>query len=79
MSATASTIESDFQPELPAGMETFTIEWLSGHFKTSRHHWLNLIDAGALYATNLKTPAATKSMFRIPRASLIKYLKSKTI
>ena len=70
--------EFDFQHHLPAGMESFTLTWLSVWFRTSIQHWINLIDSGAIKATNLKSPHASKTMYRIPRAELIAFLNKQT-
>lgn len=75
----ATAPEFDFQHHLPAGMESFTIPWLAMWFKTSMQHWINLIDSGALKATDLRSPNASKTMYRVPRAELIAFLNKKTI
>lgn len=69
--------ELDFEHHLPAGMESFTVRWLAAWFNCSAQHWINLIDTGALKAADLRGPSASKSMLRVPRAELIRYLNSK--
>lgn len=66
--------EFDFQHHLPAGMESFNVRWLARWFGTSHQHWINLVERGALRATDLRSPGASKAMMRIPRAELISYL-----
>lgn len=70
--------EFDFRHHLPAGMESFTVRWLARWFGTSHQHWINLIEAGALRATDLRSPGTGKSMLRVPRAVLIGFLNKKT-
>jgi len=69
--------ELDFQNHLPAGMETFTIRFLSLWFRSSKQHWINLIESGHIAAVDLSTPGKSKSMMRVPRASLVKFLNDK--
>ena len=66
--------EFDYRHYLPAGIETFTVPWLAMWFGTTDRHWINLIESGAIRAANLKTPNASKTMYRVPRAELISYL-----
>lgn len=66
--------EFDFKHHLPSGMESFSVQFLALFFGTSWQHWINLIESGAIRAANLKSPNASKSMYRIPRAELIAYL-----
>lgn len=75
----ATAPEFDFQHHLPAGMESFSVPWLALWFKTSMQHWINLIDSGALKATDLRSPGATKTMYRVPRAELIAFLNTNTL
>ena len=70
--------EFDFQHHLPAGMESFNVRWLARWFGTSHQHWINLIECGAIRATDLRSPGTSKSMHRVPRATLITYLNAKT-
>jgi hypothetical protein len=70
--------ELDFEHHLPAGMESFTVRFLAAWFNTSAQHWINLIYQGAIKAADLRGPAASKSMLRVPRAELIRYLNSRT-
>jgi hypothetical protein len=70
--------EFDFSNNLPAGMETFTVRFLSAWFRTSAQHWINLVEQGTLKAVDLRSPGTSKSMLRIPRAALITYLNAKT-
>ena len=70
--------EFDYTHHLPAGMESFTVRYLAAFFGTSHRHWINLVDSGAIKATNLKSPHASKTMYRIPRAELIAFLNKQT-
>jgi len=69
--------ELDFDNHLPSGMESFTVRFLAGWFRTSPQHWINLVDNGELLATDLRGPLASKSMIRIPRAELVRFLNSR--
>jgi hypothetical protein len=70
--------EFDFDHHLPAGMESFSTGFLASWFHTSAQHWINLIEEGHLAAVDLRSPNASKSMLRVPRAVLIAYLNRKT-
>lgn len=70
--------EFDFGTHLPAGMESFTVRFLALWFRTSPQHWINLVEQGALKAVDLRSPGASKSLMRIPRAELVAYLNRKT-
>lgn len=70
--------EFDFSHHLPAGMESFSVRFLAAWFRSSPQHWINLIDQGALKAADLRGPGTSKSMLRIPRAELIRYLNETT-
>lgn len=69
--------ELDFDHHLPAGVEAFTVRFLASWFRTSPRHWINLVEEGHLTAVDLRTPGASKSFLRIPRASLVAYLNKK--
>lgn len=68
--------ELEFDLNLPSGMESFTVRFLSLWFHTCPQHWFNLIESGALKAVDLRSPGASKSMLRIPRAELIAFLRT---
>jgi hypothetical protein len=68
--------EFDFEHNLPAGMETFTVRFLAAWFGTSDQHWLNLIDSGDLQAVDLAR-VPSRSMMRVPRAALVAYLNGR--
>jgi hypothetical protein len=70
------TVEPELSLEvnLPSGMESFSVRWLGTWFKCSAQHWINLVESGAIRAIDLRSPGSSKSMIRIPRAELVKYL-----
>lgn len=68
--------EFDFEHNLPAGMESFSVRFLAAWFHTSHQHWINLIEQGSIRAADLRSPGASKSMLRIPRAELTRYLNT---
>lgn len=73
-------VDPSVQPELsldlnlPSGMESFTVRFLATWFKSSPQHWINLVETGAIKAVDLRSPGASKSMIRIPRAELVRFL-----
>jgi len=70
--------EFNFEHHLPAGMETFSIPFLSRWFHTSDTHWINLIEAGDLPATDLSRKNKTKTMWRVTRSELVRHLNSRS-
>jgi len=70
--------EFDFKHHLPADKEIFSIPFLMRFFGTGPQHWINLIESGAIKATSLESPNASKTMYRIPRAELLRFLNSRT-
>lgn len=69
--------ELDFEFGLPAGREVFSVTFLARHFCYARQHWINLIDRGHIPAVNLATPGVTKSSYRISRADLVHFLRTR--
>lgn len=69
--------ELDFESCLPSGMESFSVRFLSGWFRTSPRHWINLVESGELHAADLRGAQASKSMIRIPRAELVRFLNER--
>lgn len=69
--------ELEFDIRLPSGMESFTVRFLAAWFGSSPQHWIKLIEGGHLKALDLRTPGASKSMHRIPRNELVRFLNSK--
>ncbi|GEM_PF-4291861 len=69
--------ELDFENHLPGGMESFSVRFLAGWFRTSHRHWINLVESGALKAADLRGNGASKSMIRIPRAELVRFLNER--
>lgn len=67
-------IKSDFQ--LPV-RHTYCIRELASIFSTSQQHWINLIERGHLRAINLSTPGAKKSMLRVEREELLRFLETR--
>jgi hypothetical protein len=72
----APQAEFDFNHELPAGMETFSVRWLATWFGCTPQHWINLVEQGALAAIDLRSPGASKSMLRITRSEVVRYIHS---
>jgi len=68
--------ELEFDLRLPSGMESFAVRFLAAWFHSSPQHWINLVEDGAIKAVDLRTPGASKSMIRIPRAELVKFLNA---
>jgi hypothetical protein len=67
--------EFDFEHELPAGKEFFTVPFLAALWDCDAKHVHNLIDKGAIkLSASLHSPEATKSMRRVPRSAVIEFL-----
>lgn len=73
----ALQIELDFESHLPGGMESFSVRFLAGWFRTSHRHWINLVESGEIKAADLRGNGASKSMIRIPRAELVRFLNKR--
>ncbi len=69
--------ELDFEHHLPSGIESFSVRFLAGWFRTSHRHWINLVESGELKAADLRGPSASKAMMRIPRKELIRFLNER--
>ncbi len=69
--------EAPEECRLPPGVGVFTIPQLDEIFQTSNQHWLNMIESGELFAWDLRMPGTTKSMMRIPRSALVKFLEKR--
>lgn len=69
----------DFEHELPKGVESFSLHWLSKRFGGTTGHWFNLAEKRAFgrALVDLRTPGSSKAMLRIPRASLVGFLNSR--
>lgn len=60
---------------LPADREFFTVRYLAKLWSSSVQHVNNLVESGELETViDLKGAKATKSMIRIPRSSVIKFI-----
>jgi hypothetical protein len=79
MKKTGSDPQGDFNfdHQLPAGMETFSVRFLATWFKCTPQHWINLVEQGAIAAIDLRSPGASKSMLRITRSEVVRYIHSK--
>lgn len=71
--------EFDFGDHLPAGVESFALHWIAGRFGGTIQHWFNLARSGVFGKgiVDLRVPGSSKSMLRVPRAGLVKFLNSR--
>jgi len=77
MTMTDQQLELNFDSDrLPAGMDTFTLRWLASWSNSSEQHWINHIEAGRLKALELSS-GASRRMYRVHRADLLHFLKSR--
>jgi hypothetical protein len=80
MSEAVEHSEFDFGDHLPAGVESFALHWIASRFGGTIQHWFNLARNGVFGRgiVDLRTPGSSKSMLRIPRPALVKFLNSRT-
>ena len=65
--------------KLPDGVEIFTIPQLVKIFSASDVYWTGMIECGQLNAVDLRSPGATKAMFRVPRTALEAFLEKRAV
>ena len=64
---------------LPAG-ESFPVHILARVLRVTRNHVVNLIDCGELKcAVDLRSPGASRSTIRVPRAAVVEFLECRRI
>ena len=64
---------------LPAG-ESFPVHLLARVLRVHRDHVIHLIDSGELKcAVDLRSPGASRSLIRVPRAAVVEFLESRKI
>ena len=64
---------------LPPG-ESFPVHVLARVLQVHRDHVINLIDNGELKcAVDLRSPGASRSLIRVPRAAVVEFLQSRRI
>jgi hypothetical protein len=75
----AGSDEFDFGDHLPAGMTSFTPNFLANFVGGTPQHWINLAEKGAFGKglADLRAPGASKMMLRIPRKPLVEFLNSR--
>jgi hypothetical protein len=70
----------DFDAELPPKMEFFPVWFLGKLWHCSAQHVINLVDSGELKVpVDLKGKAASKTMIRVPRASVVEFLNRRKV
>jgi len=70
--------EFDFDNELPAGKQFVSVPFLAALWDCDAKHVHNLIDKGAIeLSASLHSPEASKSMRRVPRAAIVKFLNKR--
>lgn len=71
--------EFDFDHELPAGKEWFSIRWLARHWGKSVQHIINLVDSGEIKtAVDMRGKHAKRSDTNIPRKAVVDFLERRT-
>jgi hypothetical protein len=71
--------EFDFDHELPAGKEWFSIRWLARHWGKSPRHISNLVESGEIaVATDMRGKGAKRSCMNIPRKAVVDFLNRRT-
>jgi hypothetical protein len=61
-------------------METFTLRWLAAWSRSSVMHWNRLVESGEIPpegVIDLRGAGTGKSMLRITRPALVKFLESR--
>lgn len=67
----------DFESMLP-DWDGFPVWWLEKRWRVSDEHWHNLIEDGELeLCVDLRRTGSSKSLRRVTRASLLKFLHSR--
>ncbi len=70
--------ELDFEHGLPAGMDFFPVWWLASRWGVSKQHVINLVESGEIrVALDLRGGGASKSLIRVPRCSVLEFLKKR--
>ncbi len=70
----------DFEAELPPKMDFFPVWFLAKLWHCSAQHVLNLIDTGEMpVPVDLRGKAATKTMIRVPRKSVVEFLNRRKV
>lgn len=79
MSATAEEQELNFEHELPAGMNSFSLLWLANFWGCSLRHVFNLVESGAFGpgAVDLRNIKSSRSMIRLPRKTVVEFLNNR--
>lgn len=74
-----TAFDIDFQDVLPQ-QEFFPVWQLAKLWKANRQHIINLIESGELKVpVDLRGKAATKTMIRVPRGSVIEFLNRRKV
>ena len=74
-----SDFDVDFQDHLPR-IEFVPVFLLAKLWRCHRQHIINLIDSGELKVpVDLRGKASSKSMIRIPRASVVEFLNRRKV
>jgi hypothetical protein len=75
MNALLEQPEFDFEYELPAGKQWFSVSWLAKHWDVSERTVKRLVEDGTLRKTIDLAPGASKhALTRIARETLVKFL-----
>ena len=79
MTTPALQPEFDFEHELPAGKEWFSVRWLARHWGVSERTITRLIEEGSLRKQIDLAPGESKhALIRVARAALVKFLNKRS-
>jgi hypothetical protein len=78
--AAQKDFDIDFDAELPANRNFFPVWELAKSWHCSVQHIINLVESGELKVpVDLKGKSATKTMIRVPRASVVEFLNRRKV
>lgn len=67
--------EFDFEHDLPAGKEFFSVPFLARLWGCSNEHVIGLIESGEIaIAADLRGTGSTKTMWRVTRRAVVDFL-----
>ncbi len=70
--------EFNFEEDLPAGVESFSLHWLAKRWKVSVQHVFNLVESGEIpVAVDLRNLKSSKACIRVPRKSVVAFLNKR--
>jgi hypothetical protein len=75
---TTTQPDFDFEHDLPAGVDSFSLHWLAKRWKCSVTHVIHLVEAGEFkVAVDLRNRNSSKACIRLPRAAVVAFLNER--